>query len=346
MRGSISLLMLLGLVLISLTQISAESLPQASNATGVYTQWTSVLSQIVSYSPYIDFGKSNVTMNAVNYTKLATTPDLLLQFQGFLDQIATTNYSTLNASRTTYYAFYINAFNAIAVNQIITSPCMSDPFGKCSKAIDGVEDIDDFWDTQAKVAGGDLTLRQIHQILRIRNDTNHYPLDPRIHAAVACASISCPDLAMAAYEPDTLDATLNKQMGLFLMHYKKGMDIDRKKIQITLNKIFEWYEVDFQLVAVTLANFISQGDFGLPETDVSYLKAVAETNYLSYKFFDFEWGLNGWVGTLGLCGSRSCFPLWALLLSIFGSIFLVLVVAGAAGAAFVAYRRRNAQEVI
>jgi hypothetical protein len=230
---------------------------------------------------------------------------------------------------------------------IITTPCKTDPFGNCSQTIESPKDISSMWDTPKIVAGDSLTLRQIHQILRTRNSTaNVYPFDPRIHAAVACGSISCPDLARFAYEPLTLDEKLNSQMGIFLMHFKKGMSINREKIEVTLNKIFDWYEIDFELAAVTTVNFISQGNFSLPRPDVEYLKSVANTDYLTYKYFDFDWGLNGWIESLGRCDDRSCFPLWALLLTIFGTLLIVFFSAALVAVGFFFYRRQNSVEVI
>ena len=46
--------------------------------------------------------------------------------------------------------------------------------------------------------------------------------DPRLHACIVCASISCPNLRMEAFRPDTVDQQMDQQMRDFLMNDKKG----------------------------------------------------------------------------------------------------------------------------
>ena len=46
--------------------------------------------------------------------------------------------------------------------------------------------------------------------------------DPRIHSAVNCASISCPDLRKEAYEESSLDFALINQTQLWLQNPSKN----------------------------------------------------------------------------------------------------------------------------
>jgi len=58
--------------------------------------------------------------------------------------------------------------------------------------------------TAGSIGGKEMILGMIeHKILRSLNE-------PRIHMAIVCASISCPDLRTEAYRADKLDEQLNQ----------------------------------------------------------------------------------------------------------------------------------------
>jgi hypothetical protein len=80
------------------------------------------------------------------------------------------------------------------------------------------------------------TLSQIeHEILRPRKD-------PRIHAALNCASIGCPPLWNQPFTQQQIQTELEEATRRWLSHnaYTKTND------KIQLSKIFLWYEKDFQ----------------------------------------------------------------------------------------------------
>lgn len=64
-----------------------------------------------------------------------------------------------------------------------------------------------------------------------------YPADPLLHACIVCASVSCPDVALTAYTPETLQADMEANMRLFLQNPKKGLSLDKTKKVITLSKV-------------------------------------------------------------------------------------------------------------
>ncbi|MGE4130158.1 MAG: DUF547 domain-containing protein [Bdellovibrionales bacterium] len=68
--------------------------------------------------------------------------------------------------------------------------------------------------------------------------------DYRIHAAVNCASKSCPPLRHEAFVGSKLDAQLDEQMKLWLADESRNNLSDKKKIKIS--KIFDWYKSDFE----------------------------------------------------------------------------------------------------
>lgn len=52
-----------------------------------------------------------------------------------------------------------------------------------------------------------------------------------------CASVSCPDVALTAYKPETLQADMEANMRDFLTNTKKGLSLDRARGVITLSKV-------------------------------------------------------------------------------------------------------------
>jgi len=311
-----------------------------------YTLWSNILSQIVDTTGAID----GIYINRVNYT-LLMTPPLRVQFDTFLLQLQNQNLTVINLTRHEFFAYYINSYNALAIAQVINNPCQFDPFGNCSGQISGIRDIGTYenpvWTQPAGVLGGQtVTLQYIENLLRKQTPGNRFPIDPRVHAAIVCASISCPNLAPVAYSAVDLDRMMNHQFGEFLKNSGKGMYIESKSKTITLSSIFDWYKEDFEIVASGVLNFIMQGNFSLPDYTINWLHIMAfDRSQVTLNYFDYNWNLNGELATQPYCGTRPCYPLWAFLLTIFGILFAcVLVVLSVALIIFIRKRKPTVPE--
>ena len=133
-------------------------------------------------------------------------------------------------------AFYINAYNILSINMVLEHwPLES------LKDLGNV--LQPVWTHNAGVvAGEEVTLRYLeHGVLRQTGD-------PRIHVAINCASMSCPDLRREPYVAADLDAQLNDQVRRFLSQENKGAIISEDGKTIHLSSIFGWFEEDFQSV--------------------------------------------------------------------------------------------------
>ena len=84
-----------------------------------------------------------------------------------------------------------------------------------------------------------------HQILR--------PIwqDPRIHYALNCASVGCPNLQMVAFTAANSDALLDTAARTYI-NSRRGVEIIDGKLR--LSSIFNWFSADFggDLAAVTM----------------------------------------------------------------------------------------------
>ena len=138
-------------------------------------------------------------------------------------------------ARPAQLAFWINLYNALTVETVLAhypvatirdiriSPGLfaAGPWGK----------------KLARVAGEALSLDDIeHRILR--------PIwrDPRIHYAVNCASLGCPDLATEPFEPARIDAQLDAAAAAFVNH-PRGVSFDGARLRVS--SIYDWFRYDF-----------------------------------------------------------------------------------------------------
>lgn len=171
------------------------------------------------------------------------------------------------SSREERLAFYINAYNILALKTV------ADHW-----PVDSIKDVGGLfkpvWDRPAGQLGGKtVSLGEVeHKILR--------PLgEPRIHLAIVCASVSCPDLRSEPYTAAKLPSQLDEQTQRFLDNAGKGLIVGPDRIKIS--KIFDWFEKDFA-AAGGVAAFIRRYKPELPD-----LKIDAA--------IDYDWSVNGSV---------------------------------------------------
>jgi len=142
-------------------------------------------------------------------------------------------------------AFWINAYNALMIKNIINHPELkkvSDNFG--------------LFDLPFKIAGGQYTLNDIESRI-IRGKTNSKnkqgpspgvtleKFDPRIHFALVCAAISCPKLQNFAYTQSNIEKTLQSAAIRFAALPKHVAVV---KGRLRLSSLLKWYQEDFNKV--------------------------------------------------------------------------------------------------
>ena len=189
-----------------------------------FSDWDDLLKK------YIDSNKIDGTrLNTVNYKKLQNDP----VFPKLIDDLKSFFPSQLQTHKEKL-AFWINVYNVFAV-KIVTE---NYPL-KSIKDIGGL--FKPVWKHNAGVVGRrEYTLDEIeHKILRKMGE-------PRVHVAIVCASISCPDLAKDAFRPETLNEQLDAQMRGFLANPGKGMRVDADGKKVFLSSIFDWFKEDFE----------------------------------------------------------------------------------------------------
>lgn len=179
-------------------------------------------------------------------------------------------------------AFWINAYNAFTLQIVVENyPIKSITSLHTGGKVIGFLLGKTVWDKGfITINNKKYSLNDIeHKILRKMNE-------PRIHFAIVCASISCPELRNEAFEADRIDSQLQEQTIKFLNDKTRNhFDVKNKKAYIS--QIFNWFGEDFGDSDENILKFVSEylpdnikNDIlnNLSEWDVSYM--------------DYDWGLN------------------------------------------------------
>lgn len=139
-------------------------------------------------------------------------------------------------SRSEQFAYWVNLYNAVTVDVVLEH-----------YPVDSIRDIDISpgwfssgpWGAKLVTAEGEaLSLDDIeHRILR--------PIwsDPRIHYAVNCASVGCPDLQPQAFTPENMEKQLDRAARGYV-NDGRGFTIDQND-DLIVSSIYEWFQEDF-----------------------------------------------------------------------------------------------------
>lgn len=191
----------------------------------------------------------------------------------YLAQLSKTNPE--NLSRNEKLAFWINAYNAFTLHIIVENyPIESITDLHTGGRIIGFILGKTVWDKEfIKINRKKYDLNEIeHEILRKMDE-------PRIHFAIVCASISCPEIRNEAFEAEKLETQLKDQAFKFINDpTRNSFNLDKREANIS--EIFNWFEEDFgkdeEEVLLFLSNYLpvnigSDIKLNVSEWDVSYM---------------------------------------------------------------------------
>jgi len=232
----------------------------------------------------------------VDYAALQAAPEPLQRYLQELADVQETELSTQDEP--IQIAFWINAYNALTLKLIIDHYPIpaGGAFGGLFGGGQSITDIDGAWDElQWTVAGKQRTLDDIeHNILRKNFD------ESRIHFAIVCASLSCPDLRREAYNGTRLDRQLQEQTLRFLNNPNKGLNIERDRDRVRVSSIFDWFDEDFACTdePLQIAARLSSKRRSVACFIASQLlpsdprrEYLLQENY-SLRYLDYDWSLN------------------------------------------------------
>ncbi len=150
------------------------------------------------------------------------------KFQTWVTSLPT---ATIPRSSNAEKAFWINVYNGLTIQTVAQSYPLS-----------SIRDLDNgaVWTARTFVVGGiEVTLDQIE-----KRKLGKFS-DPRIHAALNCASKGCPAIFSTPFTAENLDAQLNRASQIWLASNGVHWDSGWFSNTLSLNQIFDWYASDF-----------------------------------------------------------------------------------------------------
>jgi len=214
--------------------------------------------------------KTSDGLNRVNYE--AFRNDGRKALARYLDRLQAVDVTKLN--RDEQFAFWVNLYNAKTMDIILEYYPV-----KSIKDIDISPGLfaDGPWKKKVvKVNTIELSLDDIeHTILRALWRDN------RVHYAVNCASIGCPNLALGAYKGVTLNSMLDDSARAYI-NSPRGVRL--KDGRVTASKIYRWFRKDFGgSEKFILEHIVRYAEPALAE------KIKGATDIDDY---EYDWGLN------------------------------------------------------
>ncbi len=266
------------LVLPALLSCSLSALPAAPPPSGDAPQEAEAPAFDHTHAAWTEILRSCVHEGGFDYAALKQDPARLERYLAALH--AVTPEGTLGWSPEQRFAFWINAYNAHTIQKVVQNYPLAS-IRKLDKAL-GLKTVFEqaFIPMRAFHPDGkdeDLALNDIeHGILRKKFK------DARVHAAVNCASASCPPLRNEAFVAERLDEQLDEQMRAFVADEKHNR-FQRDRGRIEISEIFEWFAEDFERDAQSVQEYLVR--FAAPE-DADFLRK-AKVSYV-----DYDWSLN------------------------------------------------------
>ncbi|HRC84402.1 MAG TPA: DUF547 domain-containing protein [Thermoanaerobaculia bacterium] len=200
----------------------AATSAQAQSQGFSHQDWNSVVSK------YVD------ARGRVNYQGLSQDRSALDRYVAAVEKTSPRSNPELFPTRNDSLAYYLNAYNAMVFKGVLARwPDVESvwyPFGT---------GLGFFVNMDIKVGG------QVTNLKRLEDDIVRGEFkDPRVHAALNCASLGCPILPQKAFEPATLDADLDAGMRGFVAE-TRNCAVDPGAKSVRLSKIFDWFAADF-----------------------------------------------------------------------------------------------------
>ena len=202
------------------------------------------------------------TPNGMRYAALKSNAGDVQALQGVVDAIAAQNVSALPQKE--QLAFYLNAYNAWIIHEVLEKY----PTKTVKDTL-----FTFFTGKRIKVAGQEMSFNRLEKEIIIPRFK-----EPRIHAALNCASQSCPPLLGEPFRADKLDAQLERVTKGFV-NSDRGVRVAGDKSSAQLSKIFDWYKDDFAA---------SGGAVGF----INKRRSTPLPDGIKISYQDYDWALN------------------------------------------------------
>ncbi len=203
------------------------------------------------------------------------TPQDRADLRGYLDGLAAVPVSQLTRDR--QRAYWINLYNGLTLDLVLDHY----PVESIRDIGGGLFTVGPWRETLVVVEGRELSLDAIeHAILR--------PIwrDPRLHYALNCASLGCPDLAGTAWSAEAGETMLEEAARRYVNH-PRGVRFDAGD-ELTVSSIYRWYREDFGDSEAGVISHLRRYAEGPLAEALEEADAIADDSY--------DWRLNDGTG--------------------------------------------------
>lgn len=253
------------LTLVALLLVLAQAQPASSEP--FHARWSAVLSRFVD-----DRGR-------VDYAGLARDRRDLDAYLRRLSTEGPRSTPPSFAGRDDRLAYYLNAYNALVFDGVLRRGPERESVWKGGL----ISGYSFFVGTKHRLDGGEVSLK------RLEDETIRKGFrDPRIHAALNCASLGCPRLPREAFPTQGLDGVLDAAMTEFVGE-ERNVRVDASARTVFLSKIFDWFEDDFLdfersrgASRPSLVSYVDRYRKGRPPLDPTY----------RVRFLEYDKGIN------------------------------------------------------
>ena len=204
-----------------------------------YDAWSRVLEQFVDAE------------GRVNFDALAKNRTDLDRVAAYVYDTGPNNQPQLFASREAVLAFHLNAYNALAMHQVIESGI--------PVSLAGFNKLKFFYFSKVQVGGEPISLYDYE------NDVIRALGEARVHFALNCMSVSCPRLPREAFLAATLEQQLEREARRFF-NDSRHITLDAARGVVRLSEILRFYAEDFLKAAPSLIGFVNRyRDIKIPD---------------------------------------------------------------------------------
>jgi len=167
-------------------------------------------------------------------------------------------------TRESKLAYCINTYNAVAMYDVLKSNFPAD--------LDKLK-VTFFYKNRFEIGGRYISLYETeNKVIRPMGD-------PRVHVALNCMARGCPRLPREPFEPQKLDAQLDRQAKQFY-NEKRNVDPHPDRQTVRLSQILQFYTEDFTRKAPSLIAYVNQ-----------YREEKIPTGW-KVEFIPYDWTLN------------------------------------------------------
>ncbi len=199
---------------------------------------------------------------AVDFAGLARAPQELQAFVGYIAQVSPESAPEAFPTLESRLAFHINAYNALAMHNVIDSGI--------PESLAGFRKIIFFVFKRYRIGGKSMSL------YGYENDVIRKLGDERVHFALNCMSTGCPQLPQEAFFAERLDAQLDRESRRFFAD-SRHLQRDDAARKVRLSEILKFYTEDFLKRSPDLIAYVNR-----------YLPEKIPGDY-QVEFIDYDW---------------------------------------------------------